>query len=155
MSTPFDPLGETEPDNTVYTLVVRCPQRPPPKWLPSFLTGTPVRYPKDGRIYTLQPDDTNPNLDCFEEKHLDDMSIKTIKIKSARFPAELRCRHVQNAAKVCEKGCYVLEKGGKIRRWRCKREDCEGHVYEGRTKVDVDGKVCFGKKGERMVCILR
>jgi hypothetical protein len=109
MSTHFDPLGETEPDNTVYTLTVRCPQRPPSKYLPAFLTGTPVRYPKNGRVYTIQPDNTNPNLDCFEVKHLDDMSTKTIKIESAWFPAELRCRHVQNA-KVCKNGCYVLEK---------------------------------------------
>jgi hypothetical protein len=148
----FDTLGETEPHTTIYTLTVRCPKRPPPKYLPAFLTRTPVTYSKNGRTYTIQPDDTNPNLDCFESKHLDSMSTKTIKIKSYRFPLDMRCAHVQNA-RICEEGCYVLEKGGWIARSKCKREDCEGHVYESRVKQDVDGKVCFGKKGERMACI--
>jgi len=152
-NTPFDPLGETEPHNTVYTLAVRYPKRPTPKYLPAFLTRTPFTYPA-GRSYTIRPDNTNPNLDCFEEKHLDDMSTKKIKIKSAWFPADMRCAHVQKA-RVCEEGCYVLEKGGDIARWKCKREDCEGHVYESRVKSDDAGKVCFGKKGERMVCVER
>lgn len=147
----FDPAGETEPDNTTYTLTVRCPKRPPPKYLPAFLTRTPVNHP-GGRAYTIQPDETNPNLDCFQEKHLESMPTKTVKIKSAWFPADMRCAHVQNA-RVCEEGCYVLEKGGDIARWKCKREGCEGHVYESRVKRDEDGKVCFGKKGERMVCV--
>lgn len=49
----------------------------------------------------------------------------------------------------------MLEKGGEIARWKCTRGDCEGHVYEGRVKEDEEGKVCFGKKGERMVCVKR
>ena len=153
-NTHFDPLGETEPDNTIYTLTIRCPARPPPKYLPSFFTRTPATYPNTGGAYTIKPDNTNPNLDCFEAKHLDDMATKVIKIKSAWFPADMRCEHVQNARR-CEEGCYVLEKGGDIWRWKCKREGCEGHVYEGRVKADGEGRVCFGKKGERMVCIER
>lgn len=80
------------------------------------------------------------------------MAAKTVTLISAHFPADLRCEHVQDEQK-CEKGCYVLEKGGKVSRWRCKREDCEGHVYCGRVMKDDEGFACFGKKGARMVCV--
>lgn len=79
------------------------------------------------------------------------MTVKTVKVKSHRFPAALRCKHVQND-KVCEQGCYVLEKGGEVRRFRCRREDCEGHVYCGNVKEDEGEVKCFGKKGSRLVC---
>jgi hypothetical protein len=78
-------------------------------------------------------------------------------IKSSWFPADMRCAHVQGlgngGSKKCEAGCYFLEKGGKQIRWRCKREDCEGHVYSGRVKQDKEGICCFAKKGERVVCL--
>jgi hypothetical protein len=147
----FDPLAGTEPDNTMYTLTVRCPKRPPPKFLPAFITRTPV---VSRRSYTISRDETNPNLDCFEEKHLDAMPIKVVKIENVWFPAHMRCAHVQNA-RACWEGCYVLEKGGNISRSWCKREGCEGHVYQSGVKKDIDGKVCFGKKGQRMVCVQR
>jgi hypothetical protein len=151
--THFDPLGETEPENTVYTLTVRCPQRPPPKWLPSFMTRVPVIHPNTGAAYTIKPDDTNVNLDCFERKHLADMSTKIIKIKRSLFPLDMRCPHVRNST-TCDRGCYVLEKGGDIsRQWCNKKRGCEGHVYCGRVKKDEQGNSCFGKKGVRMVCI--
>jgi hypothetical protein len=148
----FDPLGETENENTVYTLTVRCPARPPSKWLPSFVTRQPVTHPSSGYVHTIKPDDTNPNFDCYEQKHLDDMPTKISKIKRAAFPLEMRCKHLRHETK-CLMGCYVLEKGGSIWRKKCKRSDCEGHVYCGRVKEDEDGKSCFGKKGERMVCV--
>lgn len=149
----YDPLGEYEPNTVIYTLTVRCPSRPPPKWLPSIFTREPVVYPKSGYAHTIKPVDTNPDLDCFEYKHLDEMSVKTIDIRSAYFPAEMRCIHTQNESRKCEKGCYVLEKGGDIRRWTCKREDCQGHVYCGLVKKDEEGRACFGKKNNRMVCL--
>jgi hypothetical protein len=148
----FDPAGETEPENTLYTLTVRCPPRPPPKWLPSFMTRQPVTLPPPGHSSTIKPDNTNPDFDCFEQKHLDEMPTKTVKIKRASFPVEMRCEHLRHET-TCEKGCYVLEKGGSIWRTKCKRNDCEGHVYCGRVKEDEEGKSCFGKKGERMVCV--
>lgn len=77
----FDPLGGTEPDNTVYTLTVRCPKRPPPKYLPAFFTREPVRYTHAPGAYIAKPPETNPNLDCFESKHLDDMNWKAMKLK--------------------------------------------------------------------------
>jgi hypothetical protein len=151
--THFDPLGETEPENTVYTLTVRCPPRPPPKWLPSFMTRTPVTHPNSGATYTIKPDETNSNLDCFERKHLANMPTKVIKIKRGLFPLDMRCAHVRDST-TCDHGCYVLEKGGDIsRRWCSKEKGCEGHVYCGRVKEDEEGNSCFGKKGERIVCI--
>jgi hypothetical protein len=148
----FDPLGETEPENTTYTLLAFCPARPPPKWLPGFVTRKPVTYPKTGARFTIKPDNTNPCLDCFEEKHLDEMSTKVIKIKSSLFPLELRCVHVRYAT-TCKKGCYVLERSSPIARWHCTDNKCKGHVYCGSRKTDKEGRACFGKKGKRMVCI--
>ena len=147
-----DPLGETESEDTVYALDVRCPPRPPPTWLPSFLTRTPVTHANTGSVYTIKPDQTNPNLDCFERKHLEDMPTKTVKIKRALFPLELRCEHVGYKTS-CSRGCYVLENGGGNWRKKCAREDCAGHVYVGRVKEDEQGISCFGKKGRRLVCL--
>jgi hypothetical protein len=147
----FDPLGETGADNAVYTLTVRCPLRPPCKWLPSFMTRQPVPCLPSGYTYT-KPDHANPNFDCYERKHLDDMLKKVVKIKRAAFPLEMRCDHLRHDTK-CKKGCYVLEKGGSIWRKKCKRSDCEGHVYCSPVKEDEKGKSCFGKKGGRMVCV--
>jgi hypothetical protein len=64
----------------------------------------------------------------------------------------MRCDHVRydNA---CNEGCYVLEKGGSIYRTEYKRADYEGHVYVGRIKKDKAGMSCFGKKGQRLVCL--
>jgi hypothetical protein len=148
----YDPLGETEPEDTVYTLDVRCPPRPPPTWLPSFLTRTLVTHANTGTAYTIKPDETNANLDCFEKKHLGIMPTNTVQIKRAMFPLEFRCRHVRYRNS-CSRGCYVLEKGGCIWRKKCPREDCEGHVYVGRVKEDELGNSCFGKKGHRLVCL--
>ncbi|KAF1914538.1 hypothetical protein BDU57DRAFT_454273 [Ampelomyces quisqualis] len=147
----FDPVGETEPDNTIYTLTVRCPPRPPPKWLPNILTRTPVTHPNSGSAYTIKPDETNAKLDCFEEKHLTDLPTKVVKIGTTSFPLEMRCGHLRHST-TCTQGCYVLEKGGSISRKKCTRTDCDGHVYCGRVKEDEGGKSCFGKKGERLVC---
>ncbi|OAL04819.1 hypothetical protein IQ06DRAFT_214107 [Phaeosphaeriaceae sp. SRC1lsM3a] len=152
MGAHFDPLGETEPEDTVYTLKVLCPPRPPPTWLPSFMTRTPVTHASSGSTYTIKPDETNANLDCFERKHLADMPRKTIKLKRVFFPLELRCDHVRHA-KECLRGCYVQEKSGSIWRKKCAREDCEGHVYVGQVREDEQGISCFGKKGQRLVCL--
>jgi hypothetical protein len=153
----FDMLGETEPHATKYTLTVLCPPRPPPRWLPAIFTRSGSSTPNVGTTYTIRPSDydpANPNHDCFELRHLRDMPSKTVKLISAWFPAEMRCDHVYDGHS-CGEGCYVLEKGGEISRWRCKREDCEGHVYCGRVLKDSNGVACFGKKGARMVCIQR
>lgn len=150
-------LGETEPHTTKYTLTVLCPPRPPSRWLPSIFTRPGPSTPNVGATYTIRPSDydpVNPNYDCFELRHLRDMQSKTIKLISAWFPADLRCDHVYKGYG-CEEGCYVLEKGGEISRWRCEREDCEGHVYCGSVLKDRNGVACFGKKGARMVSIQR
>ena len=107
--------------------------------------------------YTKCPsgyDPVEPSYDCFELCHLDDMTRKTVKIISAGFPAHMRCEHVREGH-MCDQGCYVLEKGGDIGRWSCKRKDCEGHVYCGRVLKNREGVACFGEKGARMVCIER
>jgi hypothetical protein len=82
------------------------------------------------------------------------MPTKIVKLKAWQFPVAMRCAHVQHGRK-CEEGCYVLEKGGDVRRWSCRREDCEGHVYGRDVLMDERGKACFGKKGERLVCAVR
>ncbi|KAF2123301.1 hypothetical protein P153DRAFT_255933, partial [Dothidotthia symphoricarpi CBS 119687] len=146
----FDPLGETEPSTTVYTLTVLCPPRPPPRWLPKFFTRTPVSCRDyNSTHFSIRPrddDPRNPNYDCFELYHLNGMKRKTVKIKCGWFPLEMRCVHVQNGTKRCDEGCYVLEKGGDLARWMCKQTDCEGHVYCDNVVEDGDKVVCFGKK---------
>lgn len=154
MSSYFDPLGETEPHTTLYTITVYIPPRPLPHWLPAIFSRTHNTYPNTGAAYMIRPDDTNPDLDCFELKHLPDLPTKRIKIKSAWFPPEMRCKHITGSTKVCEEGCYFLEKGGdRVSRSQCKRSDCEGHVYCNRVKSDDQGRKCFGEKGKRMVCL--
>lgn len=171
MSVPyFDPLGETgkssgsvrgshvdfssEPNNTRYTLTVVVPPRPPPHWLPSIFKNKPSTHSSNAGAHKLPVSNNNPNLDLFEFKDIGILATKTITIKSAWFPAEMRCAHVQKGL-LCGERCYFLEKGGDVTRWWCKREDCEGHVYCGRVMTDDKGRSCFGKKGGRMVCLER
>ena len=155
MSVPyFDPLGETEPNTTRYTLTVMVPPRPPPRWLPSIFTNKPSTHPGKIDGHKLPESNSNSNFDLFELKDIDVLATKAVAIKSAWFPAEMRCAHVQKR-RLCEQGCYFLEKGGDVTRWWCKREDCEGHVYCGRVMMDDEGRSCFGKKGGRMVCLER
>jgi hypothetical protein len=159
IGTHFDPLGETEPHTTPYTLTVYIPLRAPPKWAPSIFIRAFSMHPNSGSTYKLPASMPSPNYDCFELKDLADLPTKAITIKSAWFPAHKRCTHVQGLGnggqKVCNQGCYFLEKGGEHSRWHCRREDCEGHVYCGRVKQNEEGVSCFGKKGERMVCLER
>jgi hypothetical protein len=148
----FDPTGETEPENTMYTLTVRCPPRPPPSWIPAIFTRTPVTHSNTGSAWTIKPDETNANLDCFEGKHLADLPMKVMKVERTYFPLNMRCKHLRHST-TCTEGCYVLEKGGSIWRWKCSRSDCEGHVYCGQVKEDREGRSCFGKGGKRLVCL--
>ncbi|PSN74233.1 hypothetical protein BS50DRAFT_627578 [Corynespora cassiicola Philippines] len=154
MNTPFDPLGETEPNDIVYTINAYCPPRPPPGWIPKIFTGERIDHKnRTYESFRIRPEQTGPNYDCFEGKDLDDMGVKTIKIKSFHFPADIRCEHVQNS-KTCNEICYVLERSGdRLVRWRCKSESCEGHVYCGTVKEYGNEFACFGNKGKRLVAI--
>jgi hypothetical protein len=84
---------------------------------------------------------------------LDSLPIKPFTVQSAYFPPDMRCSHVIQTGG-CNQGCYFLEKGGNIlRSWTCKREDCQGHVYEGSVRENRKGEACFGKKGNILVNI--
>jgi hypothetical protein len=152
----FDPEGVTESHTTVYTLTVFTPSRPQPKWLHQLFTRQPSWHPKSGSTSKLPASAPNPKHDCSKLK---DMPTKIIRIKSCWFPADLRCEHVQGLgngnSKKCEAGCYFFEEGGKQIERRCKSENCNGHVYSGRVKKDKNGKSCFGKKRNRIVCLER
>jgi hypothetical protein len=146
-----DLLGEYEWHDTIYTLLVFTPPRPPPRFLPKFLFRENVPA---SRIHVIRSAQEEPNYDCFEHQDLEDMKSKWVKIKSYNFPPEMRCKHIYGTnEKKCDHGCYVLEKGGDVKRWTCKNPTCEGHVYVGRRMEQDDGTVCFGKKGERLVCV--
>ncbi|KAF2789434.1 hypothetical protein K505DRAFT_253399 [Melanomma pulvis-pyrius CBS 109.77] len=153
----FDPLSEYEPHNTVYTLTVCAPPRPPPSWLPEFFTREPISYKNyvPERDFRIEPDPAHKSKDRFGPQDLDDMMVKQIMIKSYLFPPELRCQHVQGRSRICNKGCYVLERGGTKEQAKCSSKDCEGHAYGGDLKRDDEGYNCFGKKGERLVAIKR
>jgi hypothetical protein len=132
----FDLLNETEPSNTLYVLSAYRPPRPPPRWLPAFCAPTPAT-----------------NHDSYLLSNIESLPAKSVKMKSAWFPLEMRCNHVTRNVE-CEGVCYFLEKGGsEVTRWKCKRIDCEGHTYCGQVKIDEKGRVCFGEKGKRIVCI--
>jgi hypothetical protein len=151
----FDRFGEYEPQDTLYKLTVHEPLRPPPRYLPAIFTRTAVTHPFVGSWHTIKSDNygsRTPNYDDFCERDLANMSTRTVKVKAWRFPLDMRCAHVQHN-KECEKGCYVLEKGDDVSRWRCDRVDCEGHVYGDNVLTDGEGRSCFGKKGKRMVCV--
>jgi hypothetical protein len=155
MSPPyFDPEGTTEPENTVYTLQVLCPTRRPTNVISRMIyrSRQTTNY-GTGSAYTLRPDDTNPNFDCYHSGHLEEMARKTYRVKRALFPVELRCNHLRYST-TCMEGCYVLEKGGDDYRFKCERKsECQGHVYTSPVKTYGDGKSCFGEKGSRMVCL--
>jgi hypothetical protein len=147
----FDVLEEMAPANIMYTLTVRDPPRPAPKWLPSVVARKPVNHAKHGTpAGTIPRENTNPNRDCFELKHLndDDIGLKTVKIKAKHFPVGMRCGHLKDS-KVCDQKCYVFEKGGRCFRKKCSRDDCQGHVYVSAVMEDAHGRSCFGKKGHR------
>lgn len=147
----FDPLGETEPHTTLYTLTVYTPPLPLLHWLPRIFARSPLIHP-----ITPSDDSNNPEYDGIVPEGLHKMPSQIFTIKSAWFPPDMRCEHVQNGRKSCDEGCYVLEKGGEVAsRYRCTRSDCEGHAYSGQVRVDDEGKECFGKKGSRMVCLDR
>ena len=152
----FDPEGLTEPHTTPYTLTVYIPPRLPPRWLPSLFTPQHAKPSDKGPSYKILAEDINSKLDSFELEHLRSLPTKSITITSSWFLPELRCKHLQTGATVCDQGCYFLEKGGdEMAGWRCNRRDCEGHMYCGQVMKDSAGKVCFGKRGKRMVCIYR
>ncbi|KAF1954717.1 hypothetical protein CC80DRAFT_549898 [Byssothecium circinans] len=148
----LDPLNEYENHDTIYTLLIHIPPRPPPRYIPSFLTRTPV-VASHHHVIKPNPLQSDPQTyDMFELRDLPDMKTKTVKIKAYQFTLGMRCEHVYGGNnKVCQEGCYVLEKGGEVARWCCKRDDCEGHVFVGKVKKNEEGVACFGKKGERML----
>lgn len=147
----WDPAGEYEPHSTVYTITVFLPPRPPSRYLPSFITREPV-YASPHHI--IRPDNPSLKYDSFQRPDLQDMKTKVVHVKAWQFPLDLRCGHIkEGTGRVCKKGCYVLEKGGRIRRWRCEREDCEGHVYIGPVQKTEEKWACFGKKGERIAAL--
>lgn len=103
--------------------------------------------------HKISPDEKPKN--AFGLEDLKNMKRMKIKIQSYRFPPELRCEHVQGKSKNCDEGCYVLEKGGDNQSsWWCKRDDCEGHVFNAlEVKKDDKGWKCFGREGDRMVAL--
>lgn len=165
----MDPLGEYEDQNSIYTLTAYVPDRIPnryqqwvefrsspldyssydPRW-DHMLGGNPKFMPYQPPSYVLRSTD------------LKDMKLKVFKVKAYMFPLEMRCSHVCGTlggpvVRECREGCYILERegerGGSGPGWRCERKDCEGHRYCGRKRFDENGRWCFGKKGERLVCI--
>lgn len=152
----FDPEGLTEPHTTQYTLTVYIPPRPRPRWLPSCFMPQHVKHDNTGSRDSNSAEDCIPCLGRLELRHLDILPTQSITITSSWFLPEMRCKHLQAGARVCDQGCYLLEKGGKAAgRWRCTREDCDGHAYCGQVVQDGVGQVCFGKKNKRMVCLVR
>lgn len=141
----WSPLIKFEPGDTVYTLTVYVPQRPP-KWY------WPKRIAIPKHLF-IRSDPPKPG-EAITGHKLQYLDSKSVRIKSYLFPAELRCKHLAEKTE-CKNGCYILEKGGKHgTRWRCRRNDCQGHIYWDPVKKSEEGFQCFGKKDQRLVCLL-
>lgn len=157
---PFDPLGEYEDHNTIYTLTVLIPEKIPGRFS-QFINRRPVDYSyyeserdyRTGGSKFAPP--SKPSSHALGADDLAFMKAKVVKIKATHFPPDFRCAHVQTKERKCERGCYLLERGGEDPNWKCDRVDCEGHRYSGRRKEDGEGQWCFGKKGERLICVSR
>jgi hypothetical protein len=148
--------NEYEPNTTVYTLTVYTPPRPPPRWLPAFLTRENVDYRNyvQEQDFLIHPDPAHYPKGGFGPAKLRTMKTKQVKIRSHQFPADVRCQHVQGKSRMCKERCYLLEKPIE-KHDTCERDDCQGHVYWGKTKKADEGVSCFGKKGERLVALVR
>jgi hypothetical protein len=160
-----DPLGEWEHDNVEYTLIVYVPKRIPNRYKRWILKRS---HPLDLSDYDPKYSHKlggNPKFESWKppsytlnKSHLPGMKKKTVRIKSWRFPEDMRCSHVtgENRGRKCENGCYIIEHEGKRGSWgselKCGRPDCNGHRWKGYSKKDKNGVSCFGK-GQRLVCI--
>lgn len=171
LGVPFDAEGEYEPHDTIYTLTVLVPEKLPSKlrkWLhnqKSSHIDQPNCSFNSEYDHLLSKNNNNLKSECqstssqpppkpkdiLDLTDIIDMRMKIVKLKAYQFPYDFRCRHVEQEGRECHKGCYILEKG----EWTsgCKANDCEGHRWGGKMKRDERGRWCFGKKGERMVCI--
>lgn len=145
---PLDPLGEYEDQTTLYTLRILIPARPPGRFS-RFLHRPP---PADFSTYMSVDPLSIPPPGGLNNTSLSAMKSKTIKLKAWNFPLDFRCSHVEDN-RSCDRGCYVLERGGEEPDFKCSREDCEGHRWVGGKKKDGKNRICFGKKGDRLVCI--
>jgi hypothetical protein len=160
----FDPLGEYEHHDNIYTLVVYIPKRIPgrvSRWIEKH--SAPVDYSTYDPTIHHRLGGNHPDFEPHEEKsyilHRKDlagMERKVVKLKAYQFPLDFRCLHAQLSYE-CYKGCYILEKEGERNGLgpdlKCEREDCNGHRWGGENKIDAEGRGCFGKKGQRLICI--
>jgi hypothetical protein len=158
MPSTYGTYVETEPSSTLYTLSAYKPPQSPSRWtrwLPPIFTRIPVTYPNTRSTYRIPGDLPNYEKHAFEFSDIKNlnMPLKTVKLRSSSFPLDMRCTHVAKK-NYCMNGCYFLEKGGTNVR-TCKRADCMGHVYMGSVLRDKHKQSCFGKRGERLVCIER
>jgi hypothetical protein len=78
----FDPMGDSEPENTIYTISVLCPPRSTPKWLADILNRV---------TNSSEPPYTNTNSIDTEK-----WPMQSMKIKRALFPVEMRCDHLRD-----------------------------------------------------------
>ncbi|KAJ5029126.1 hypothetical protein J3E72DRAFT_19774 [Bipolaris maydis] len=155
----IDPLQEYEWNKEPYKLTVLVPPRPPRRWM-SLKPSTSTRQNAHD-IPELPRSNSHADFSRVSLEDLPGLPRKTVVVKSDGFPWDMRCGHarVANGADMgvrgCKEGCYVLEKGGEVSGWKCASNHCEGHVYCGKVMKDKHGNCCFGKKGERLVCLER
>ncbi|EUC30416.1 hypothetical protein COCVIDRAFT_107796 [Bipolaris victoriae FI3] len=154
----IDPLEEYEWSKLPYKLTVLVPPRPPRRWMSLRPGGTSTRQNAHD-IPELPRPNSHADFSRVSLEDLPGLPTKTVVVKSDAFPWDMRCRHSRGAhgaavgVRGCKGGCYVLEKGGEVSSWKCASSECEGHVYCGKVMKDKDGVCCFGKKGERLVCL--
>jgi hypothetical protein len=157
-----DPLNQYDNHDEVYTLKTYVPARVPGtfrKWLhnnmnPAVRTGyDPAVDYRNGENQECQPLREKPQ-EALMPQDLPNMKFKTVKLMAYEFPLDFRCLHVQTGSdRSCNKGCYLLERGGDGHPWKCKSQKCEGHRWNGGRKMSDKGAWCFGHKGKRLVLL--
>ncbi|KAF2740738.1 hypothetical protein EJ04DRAFT_548267 [Polyplosphaeria fusca] len=146
----FDLLDEYEPGDTLYTINVLCPPKPASRLSKLFAIPKSPTSPVSPSPALLSPCSTIAKTPLYWPD-VKGMKLKEIKLKAYNFPHELRCEHLDGEKTCKNAGCYVLERSGTG--WKCANSRCEGHIYSGFVRRKEDGVACFGRKGERIVCI--
>ncbi|KAF1995599.1 hypothetical protein P154DRAFT_340131 [Amniculicola lignicola CBS 123094] len=162
---PFDPSGQFQLHTDQYTIVVLTTEKPPSR-LSKFLHLPSSRNKdkaKDGDPASASPSGA---MKLSGPSDLEGLKQKTVKLQAGQFPFDSRCVHLTTmrteankywgSDMECLRGtCYLAERGASGEgSWTCSREGCESHTYPREyIQESEDGKACFGRKGERIVCL--
>ncbi|KAF2266477.1 hypothetical protein CC78DRAFT_578178 [Lojkania enalia] len=151
----WDLYDEYEDHTATYTITVLCPPRPSCLSRLFALPTSPLTAFHNASSSPTSSSATTSHPASASTTDLAGYRPKILKLKAGQFFYELRCSHLRDSRTCASGRCYVMERGGEGVRWWCKEGECEGHKHMEFVKRGEDGGACFGRKGERVVCIER